>query len=51
MGRRFDKHLRKAVKNNMQETWNWFAEIFLEMPFKRRLFLAWRILINKDIRK
>ena len=51
MSRRADKHLRKAVRKNMQETWNWFAEILLEIPFKRRLFLAWRILIKKDIRK
>ncbi len=51
MSGRIDRKVRKAVRKNMNETWDWFAEILPELPFKRRLFLAWRILIKKDIRK
>ena len=51
MGRKLDKKIRKAVRNNMTETWDWFAELLPELPLKRWLFLAWCILFKKDIRK
>ena len=40
MGRKVDKKIRKAVRTNMTETWDWFAELLPELSLKRRLFLA-----------